>query len=315
MSINFIKNFMPEHNESEVDDIGFGEVQTSKARLIKKDGTFNIIKKGTDANSYYEYLLSMSWVAFFSRLAILYFIINIIFAFILLAIGVENIIGLTPGSFLENLSQSLYFSIQTFTTVGYGHMTPSGVFANLLSAVIAFSGLLTFALATGLFFARFSRPISHIIFSDSLVMSLRDKNNPSLQFRIANANNSQLLDVEARVTMSWIEHVNGIPRRRFQRLDLEIEKIFMFPLNWTLVHPINENSPLYKQEMDDLIDSNMELLVLIKAYDETYDHYIHNKKSYGCESIREGETFVTMYEPKEDHTILHLDQINDTIPE
>jgi len=288
-----------------------GYVLENRASIIKSAhyplGTIDILL----SDNLYEFLLEMSWIGFFVRLTTFYFVINSLFAVALLLNGIENIKGAEAGTPLEEFSAALYFSIQTFTTVGYGEMSPSGPFANLLASFIAFSGLLTFAIATGLFFARFSRPVSHMIFSENLLITPNKAGVKSLQFRIANGNNSQLIDAEARVTLTWLEQIQGVTRRRFHRLDLEIDKIYMFPLNWTLVHPIDDRSPLEGTNLQTLREQHLEVLILIKAYDETYDHYVHSKKSYNCENIKEHVRFVTMYETDGQETTLHLDKIND----
>lgn len=304
---------MPEYNVKEIDESEFGEKLTGKARLVRPDGSFNIVKQGGTVFNAYEYLKEMSWPGFFVRLMVFYFVVNALFAAILAAYGTEAIANTTQGTPLHNFSEALFFSIQTFTTVGYGHMTPTDTFTNIFSSFIAFAGLLTFALATGLFFSRFSRPMSHIIFSRSLIIGPNKAGHRSLQFRIANTTDTQLIDAEARVTLTWVEHKDGGPRRRFHKVDLEVEKIFMFPLNWTLVHPITESSPLYQMSLKDIGERHMEVLILIRAYDETYDHLVHSKHSYGSENIVENVRFDTMYETLENKTILHIDKLDDLI--
>jgi len=313
MAIKFIKNLIPEYNEATIDETGFDDNLTGTARLIKPDGSFNIKKKGRLAFSVYEFLLEMSWMGFFARLIVFFFFINSCFAAVIMMHGVEHIEGASYSSVTEAFFEALFFSIQTFTTVGYGFMHPNGIIMNLIASLIAFSGLLTFALATGLFFSRFSRPLAHLIYSEKLIISPNKAGEKSLQFRIVNATNNQLINAEAVVTLTWLE-TNGDKRnRKFQRLDLEIEKIFLFPLNWTIIHPINEQSPLYHQDLESLDMQHVEFLILIKAYDETYDKYIHSKKSYWYKDIEANKSFVTMYEMTGNETLLHIEKINDTI--
>lgn len=282
-------------------------------RLINPDGTFNIERRGKTAANIYEAVLAMSWFKILVSFLIIYFLFNFVFALIYMAIGPENIIGVRDGTWLEMYSQMVYFSIQTFTTVGYGHMSPVGHAANLLSAIVAFLGLISFAILTGLSFAKFSKPKAHILFSDNMLIAPNaNKNNiRSLQFRIVNATSNQIIDLNARVTLTWLEDRNRRMRRRFKRLDLEFESIHLFPLNWTIVHNINEDSPLYGKSLQKLIDNKLEVLILIKGFDDTYSQTIHSKRSYSCTDLIDGARFLPMYKNAESTTILELSMLND----
>lgn len=304
-------------DEEETDQTAFSaEVIGDDYRLINSDGTFNIKRIGSSGTNVYEKVLENSWTAIIAGFLFFYFAINSVFALIFICIGVENIRGATTGSFFDEFTQMIYFSFQTFTTVGYGYMSPSGQEANLFAAFVAFIGLISFAILTGLSFAKFSKPKAHIQFSDKMLIAPNPKrnNSPSLQFRIVNQTNNQIIDLEARVTLAWLENIDGIMRRRFERLDLEIELIHLFPLNWTIVHHINEDSPLFGKTLENFIQNKMEILVLIKGFDDTYSQMVHSKRSYSCCDLIEGAKFVTMYENTEDKTILRLSKLNEYEP-
>ncbi|MEM9544772.1 MAG: ion channel [Bacteroidota bacterium] len=302
---------------SETDETVFLE-SSKKAprRLLKRDGTFNIERIGLSASNMYERTQSSSWTRILFSFLIFYFLINAIFAFGFLLCGPENINGVQLGSFWDNYFQMLYFSIQTFTTVGYGHMNPSTHATSLLSSLVAFIGLISFAILTGLSFSKFSKPKAHIIFSKNLLLAPNPLRNdePSLQFRIVNTSKNQLIDLVARVTLTWLETIDGDLKRRFERLDLELEYIHLFPLNWTIIHQINKSSPLYGLTKEQMIACHMELLILIRGFDDTYTEQVHAKRSYSFNDLKYGAKFITMYQTTDTNTILNLEKIDESEP-
>ena len=186
-----------------------------------------------------------------------------------MVIGLEQLSGVVSGSFMDDFAHAFFFSVQTFTTVGYGSISPNGIIANMVATIDALVGLLSFALATGLFFARFSKPKAQFLFSDlAIIAPYRD--GKSLQFRIANKRNNRIINLAANVNLTWISEQNGVKKRHFARLPLEISQITLFPLNWTIVHAINENSPLYEKSEEDMRRMEIEILALIVGYDESF---------------------------------------------
>ncbi len=314
MEQNEEKYNIEESEIAESDNLVFDKRQNDdNYRLINPDGTFNIERKGKSGANIYESVLTLSWTKILVSFLIIYFLFNCVFALVFMAIGPEFVVGAKGNTWFEMYTQMIYFSIQTFTTVGYGRMSPQGNAANLVSAFVAFVGLISFAILTGLSFAKFSKPKAHILFSDKMLIAPNaNKNNSrSLQFRIVNAANNQIIDLQARVTLAWLEEVDGQMRRRFKRLDLEFESIHLFPLNWTIVHNITEDSPLYGKSLQRLIDNKLEVLVLIKGFDDTYSQIIHSKRSYSCIDLVDGAKFIPMYNNKESTTILDLAKLND----
>ena len=309
------ENYKIEESEiGESDDLIMNDTgKNDNYRLINPDGTFNIERRGKSSVNAYETVLAMSWTKILVSFLIIYFLFNCVFGLVFMAIGPEHILGARGDTWLEMYTQMIYFSIQTFTTVGYGHLSPEGNAANLVSAFVAFIGLISFAILTGLSFTKFSRPKAHILFSDKMLIAPNsNKNNMrSLQFRVVNATNNQIIDLQARVTLAWLQEVDGQTRRKFKRLDLEFESIHLFPLNWTVIHNIDEDSPLYGKSLQKLIDNKLEVLVLIKGFDDTYSQTIHNKRSYSCSDLIDGARFVSMYKNTESTTILELSKLND----
>jgi len=301
-------------DSAEIDDYALAnEHRGDQFRLINPDGTFNIERRGVSSANLYEKTLSLSWLKIIVFFMVMYFATNSIFGLIFMMLGAESVNGLQEGSWFQQYIGMVHFSTQTFTTVGYGHMSPNGNAASILSSIVAFVGLISFAILTGLSFAKFSKPTSHILFSDNLLLAPNPNadHNRSLQFRVVNATKSQIIDLEARVTLAWLENVDGRMRRKFKRLNLELNTIHLFPLNWTIVHNLDEESPLHGMSAQMMNDHQMEILILIKGFDDTYSQIIHSKRSYSCTDLIEGARFLPMYDNTKDKTILSLSKLSE----
>jgi len=301
-------------NSAEIDDYALAdEFRGNHFRLINPDGTFNIERRGVTTANLYEWTLSLSWLKIIVFFMLTFFATNSFFGLIFMLLGPESVNGLQEGSWFQQYVGMVHFSTQTFTTVGYGHMSPNGNAASILAAIVAFIGLISFAILTGLSFAKFSKPTSHILFSKNLLLAPNPnaEHNRSLQFRVVNTTKSQIINLEARVTLAWLEKVEGRMRRRFKRLDLELNNIHLFPLNWTIVHNLDEESPLHGMSAQMMKDHQMEILILMKGFDDTYSQIIHSKRSYNCSDLVEGARFVPMYDNTKDTTILDLSRLDD----
>jgi inward rectifier potassium channel len=293
-------------------DLGLGnKLGKSGDRLIQQDGSFNIIRKGNKGWNAYQALVGMSNNAFILS-SILFFIgINALFALLFLYVGVEQLNGVPrDGGKFEEFLYTFFLSVQTFTTVGYGVISPEGISANLIASLCALIGLVSFALVTGLFFARFSRPRSYITFSELAILTPY-QDCMSLQCRIVNPRNHKIIDLHAQMTMTWIVEKNGKTQRRYEKLNLERDNAFLFPLNWTLVHPINKNSPLFNKTLQDIQAIHAEFLVIVSGHDESYNQKIHANSSYICNEIQEGVKFKMMYASENGKTTeLYLDELS-----
>jgi inward rectifier potassium channel len=267
-------------------ELGLGSNAASEGRMMNADGTFNIERdNATFGDNAYYHLVGMSWVQFIGIVLLLFVCLNIIFSLVYNLIGVEHLKGIEPGSFWHNFTQAYFFSSQTLTTVGYGHVSPSGLLTNIVASLESFMGLLSFALVSGLLYGRFSRPQAHIAFSEQMVVS-PFKSGHALMFRMANARRSELIETEVQMllTMNQTDD-NGNTVRRYWNLPLEINKISFFTLSWTLVHAITEESPLWGLGADDLAAGNAEVFVLIKGNDDTYEQMVHARRSYRYDEI------------------------------
>lgn len=295
---------------------GFGSNTTSTGgRFINKDGNVNVIKKGVgilNRYSWYHTMLGMKRGKFLLLLFSTYVFINIIFAGIYYIIGIHHFSGIHAGSTLHNLSEVFFFSTQTFTTVGYGRISPVGFAASAVATFEAFLGLLSFAIATGLFYGRFSRPRAFIRFSkNALIAPYRD--GIALMFRLAPYKNNSLFDVEVKLTLGVTTEENGKLTDKFYDLPLEYSKINGLALSWTIVHPIDEQSPFSGLGKEDINNIDMEIMVFVKAFDSVFSNNVITRTSYIGSEIVWGAKFKMMYHPSEDKntTILDVEKLNE----
>jgi inward rectifier potassium channel len=294
----------PPQNEDLNKDLGFGSrvSQQSRQRFLNRDGTFNVERKGLGflrSHNIYHWFLTISWVKFFLLIAAAYFVINIVFAFGYMLCGTDALHGLEGYSVDRAFLEEFFFSVQTLATIGYGRLSPNNMAANVIVTFEALVGLLGFALATGLLFARFSRPNAKIIFSNNAIIApYRDAK--ALMFRIANQRSNQLLDVQAIVTLGLLETVNGVTSRKFHQLSLEREKVVFFPLHWVIVHPIDETSPLHGFTKERFTEADAEIFILLTGTDETFSQSVHARSSYKHEEVRWGVKFTDMFLPTDD---------------
>lgn len=298
----------------DLEDPGFGTRITDSAdRLINKDGSYNIIREGQQVWTAYQSLIEMSWTRFFVCVIVYYLAVNIFFGLGFVLIGVENLSGVTATYWLENLAEAFFFSVQTFTTVGYGAISPHGIGANLLASAVALVGLISTALATGLFFARFSKAQAQLIFSkDAIISPYRGTKEMSFQFRIANLREGRIINLRASVILSCVaEDAFGRLSRRFYNLPLERNQVNLLPLNWTIVHVIDTNSPILGWEPRDFTLRQAEVIIFLEGFDESFGQKVHVSSSYTCHEIRWNARYLPMYYPRAGKTVLDLDAIHE----
>jgi inward rectifier potassium channel len=276
-------NFTP-IPESEPKDLGFGAVvaHASKERLLNRDGSFNVKREGLPFGaslSLYHALLTMSWPRFLGVIVSCYVVVNALFGLIYAALG-PTALDCADPSLGTGFLRGFFFSVETFSTVGYGQISPRGLPANVVITLEIVCGLMSLTLATGMLFARIARPTARIIFSRTAVIAPY-KGMTAFEFRIANARKNQILDFQATLILSWLE--DGT--RRFHTLDLERRSVAFFPLSWTIVHPITETSPLHGETSASLRACDAEFLILLTGIDETFAQSVHARSSYKSEEV------------------------------
>ncbi|MDQ6706710.1 MAG: ion channel [Acidobacteriota bacterium] len=283
-------------------DPGLTQQYTSTLnRAINKDGNFNVSRRGTtwrDIHAYL-YLISSPWHTFLGLVLAAFMIVNLLFAGVYAAVGIQHLRGAeAPTAWLRFLN-AFFFSTHTLTTVGYGNIYPEGVAANSVAAIEALMGLMGFAIATGLLVGRVSRPTARIGFSDRMIVAPY-QDRTSLQFRIVNRRLSNLMELQARVLLMTVEDVGGRLQRQFKELKLERDQVIFFPLTWTVVHPIDPDSPLFGLTAADLESLQAEALILIKGIDDTFSQTVHVRYSYRYDEIEWGAKFAPAFEVDSD---------------
>lgn len=267
-------------------------------RAINKDGSFNVHRRGTtwrDVNGYL-YLINMPWPGFFACILLGYLVVNTLFALAYYALGPEQLQGGTNAATnMAHFLNSFFFSAHTLTTVGYGSISPKGTAANVVAALEAMTGLMGFALATGLLYGRVSRPSARIGYSETMVIAPYVEGR-SLQFRVVNKRANTLMELEAKVMLMTVEGEPGKRKRDYRVLKLERHNVYFFPLTWTIVHPIDEHSPLHGKTAEDLHRLQAEILILIKGFDDTFSQTVHSRYSYRYDEIIWGARFAPAFD-------------------
>ena len=297
---------------------GFGtNTSAYGGRLVNKNGRANIEKKGIgllEGVSWYHTMIDLPRWKFLSILLLFFVLINLLFAGIYYAVGIEHLSGLTSANTEARFIDAYFFSTQTFTTVGYGRINPMGFATSAIAAIEALVGLLSFALATGLFYGRFSKPEAFLKYSHNAIIAPY-KDGAAFMLRISPYKNTSLTDVVAKVSIGLFiedEDENGKVKSSFYNAPLEYSIVNSLTLSWTIVHPINEESPFYTFTAEDFAKAKGEIIVFVKAFDDMFSNEVVSRSSYLFNEIIVGAKFDPMYFQSPDHnkTILDLDKLN-----
>ncbi len=295
-------------------DPGIGEKFSHRTqRAINHDGSFNVRRRGgPPRHDPYQRLILMPWSRFFGEVGLLFGVLNTAFALAYVALGLENLPGVAaPGSWWQDFLSALFFSIQTFTSVGYGHVYPGSNGAGALSSLEALVGVLTFALATGLLYGRFSRPTARIRFSRAAIISRRPSGLPCLQFRVANLRDNILIELTAQVIVKFTDPVTK--NFSYAAVPLERDQVSFLPLTWTLVHDLTPDSPLHGLSPAEYEARDVEIIVMLKGYDDTFAQDVHARYSYIHSEIAWRRRFLRAYDVDEKGiAVVDLDALDAT---
>lgn len=300
--------------QQEAQDPGLGtSFKKAVPRMMNEDGTFNIIRKGT-VSSYkdiYKYLVDLSSFRFVLFLVIAFTTLNVLFTFIYLMIGTNQLSGLHPNQ--HPFLGAFYFSAQTFTTVGYGAISPKGNAASFIAAIEAFVGLIAFSIATGLIYGRFSKPSAKIAFTHNIIITPH-KGKQAMMFKMVNMRKNVLLNTKVTVMLTLTKANSDATSydRHYYTLPLEIDFTRYFPLTWTIVHLIDEQSPLWGLSLNEIQEKDAEVLIIVEAFDETFSQMVLKKHSYAEHQWKEQVKFKRNFKVEEEGKIvLNIDELND----
>ncbi|MGD1068946.1 MAG: ion channel [Bryobacteraceae bacterium] len=282
-------------------------------RAVNKDGTFNVRRSGVDWRAYHPWihLVSMSWPAFSVVVGLTFLGINSAFALAYFLMGPSAVLGAAAPDEFGRFLNDFFFSGQTLTTVGYGTLAPRSILASLTATSEGAIGLLSFAVITGLLVARVSRPSARIRYSRNALIAPY-QNASALMFRIANERSNILMEMDANVLLMTVINPAGTPERKFDILPLERPSVLLFPLTWTIVHPIDETSPLFGKTAADLAQLQVELIVLVRGFDDTFSQVVHSRFSYRHDEIVWGAKFLPAFKVEASgDLLLEIDKVGE----
>ncbi|MEI6441002.1 MAG: ion channel [Alphaproteobacteria bacterium] len=279
-------------------------------RMLARGDGFKVIPIGRSRavfSDLYIRLLGGNWPTIALVLGVVFLGINLIFASAYLALG-NGVANARPGSFAD----AFFFSVQTFATIGYGGMVPKSVAANLLVTIEALFGFCYTGVVAGLVFSKFARPTARILFSDKAVISTHD-GKPHFMLRLVNERDNRIVDAQAKLTLMRDElTAEGKTMRRFYTLPLVRSENPLLRLSWTVMHEINEASPLNGMDHEALQSTETEIIVSISGLDETLSQIIHARNSYIAEEIIWGAAFADVLHRKDDFVLeVRYDRFHD----
>ena len=297
-------------------DTGFGNnPEDYGGRFVNRDGTFNVKKEGlpfVQRFSLFHTMLNMPVWKFYSTLFIFYLAVNFVFACIYFLIGQSQFQGMIAVTPTDIFKESFFFSTETFTTVGYGRVNPTGDTANSIAAIESMLGLLSFAIATGLLYGRFSKPKAFLLFSKNALISPY-KGGTGLMFRfVTYKDHHTLTNMDIKVNAALLVDENGRNAYRFYDLELERSHVESLPMNWTVVHPLNSDSPLFEYSSEDMKTADLEIYVSVRGFDDVYSNIVQQRTSYTFSEILFERKFVQMYRESDDGktTIVELNLLD-----
>jgi inward rectifier potassium channel len=302
---NPIPSAVPEDPNS---DLGFGAVvaRESRKRFLNRDGSFNVQREGLpfwQSLSAYHYFLTISWTRFLSYVSASYILMNALFAGAYVACGSDALTGFEREPMPLRFVDAFFFSVHTLATIGYGSIAPHNLAANVLVTIESLVGLLGFAIVAGIMFARFARPTARVVFSRYAIIAPY-RGHTAFMFRLVNQRSNEMVNLEAKIVLARRKKDGAVTDREFTLLRLEREGVIFFPLTWTVVHPIDPDSPLYGVTDADLRAGDAEFLVLLNGFDETFSQTVHTRSSYKADEVVWGARFRSVFNPpREDGTI------------
>lgn len=298
-----------------VENTGLTTSQGAKyARFINKNGKPNVYMEGarfSDRYSVYNFLINIPNWKFILLVFSFYTAINTLFALLYYFFCLPHLQGLIGNTPFEKFEEAYFFSSQTLTTVGYGRISPVGFVTNTIASLEALIGILTLAIITGLLYGRFVKPKAYVHFSDKALIA-PFKEGKALMFRLSPIKNAVLSELSVTVNAGMMVEENEKKSYKYFELPLQINSINTLFLSWTIVHPIDDNSPLQGLSLTDLTEADFEAMVYLRAFDEDFSNTVVARTSYTPGEIIEGAKFKPMFidSPEGKGTLLKPEMIN-----
>jgi inward rectifier potassium channel len=298
-------------------DTGFGIQPTQLGeRFVNKDGSFNIRKRGIPflkRVSLYSFLLQLRWPRFILFIILFFIFVNIFFTFFYMMAGADQFTGMRSTTTWGSIKEMFFFSTQTFTTVGYGRVNPIDDGADMIAAIEALMGWLFFAIVTGLMYGRFTQPKAYLAFSENALMA-PFRGGWGLMFRmVPYKNNHYITNAEIRVNIAFQVSEAEKTEYKFYTLNLERSHVDALNMNWTVVHPIDNESPLLNFSLEDMKTSDLECYIQVTGFDHIFSNTVMQRTSYTFREIVWNAKFKPMYHESSDGvtTIVDLDKLNE----
>jgi inward rectifier potassium channel len=258
----------------------------------------------------YHWLLALNWLSFSGFLLAAYLALNLFFAGLYLA-GAPCIAGMPPHSF----SDAFFFSVETLSTVGYGHLYPNTLYGHIIATLEIMSGMAGIAVMTGIIFVRFSRPSARLQYSTVLVVTPFD-GQPALMWRVANLRQNAMVEAEFQIMLIRNERIReGDTIRRFHPLPIQFDRVSLFPAALTIRHIIDEKSPLHGLTAEELQRSDSRFFASVVCVDTVIPAPVQSQHIYSWRDIRFGRRFVEIYNDL-DNDIMEVDyaRLSETEP-
>ena len=272
--------------------------RTPKTRVLRLGGREIVVAEGQRLGFWADIshrCMTASWPAFIGGAVLVFVVFNAIFA-AFYWIGDQPIANVAGGAYIDYL----YFSIETLSTAGYGDMHPQTHYGHFVAAVELFTGIFSMSLMTGLIFARFSRPNARLLFVAHPVVT-NHEGKPTLMLRLANERHNIISNATAKLWLfKNIISMEGETLRRFYELPLTKDQNPGLALSWTLYHVLDENSPLYQTDADDLAASKASFVVVVTGYDVVAAQTVHARKPYDHGDILFGHRYADILDTSDD---------------
>lgn len=268
---------------------------------MSRRGAVVVVRKNIPRSirrDYYHNLLTLSWGKTIGVFFCVFIVLNALFG---------TLFWLDPESLPDSDGSwfnCFFFSVETFATIGYGHWYPGSFFSHIIVTIEAAIGVVTTAIMAGFFFAKFARPNSKIEFTEKLI--LHDyEGHPTLSFRIINIRENQLIDSKVHVNLLLDTLTKeGQSMRKFLDLKLIRSRVPIFSMSMSLMHPIDDESPLQPMLKGEILKG--EIIVTVVGTDSTFGQTVHATQMYQLDDIVTGKRWADMVEVQADGT-RHVD--------